>query len=321
MVRRSVRMAGARRRAPTQLNRVDAARTSTGGKRDDSHEGVESRRSFLVTGGSYLAGVASGVLGSYGTAYLSAVVSPSELADARSGSEPVRAVVVPERDQGIQGERWIYPGPISLDNAALQAISNPSPTYEELHNRLRNRGFLDAEYTLFKLSIEGRRNSPVRVIDIEPHVVNRRPPSPLFSSLGPGPQGSGSSIGIGYDLDEQIPAARKINPMSDGPSYADYFAEPFFGESNTQLARGEQEIYQVIARTFRWDVEWFLRVSVLVAGQSDPIVVQVGNGEKPFRTVAYPDPDVPQNYSERYVINLELSEIKFVHCSPGAGCA
>lgn len=234
-----------------------------------------------------MAGLASGILGSYGATYISALVPPSELADSRASDAPIRTVIVRDRDQGIQGELWMYPGPVTQNRKAEVAATTVRPSSDELHDALYSSGFSDVNMTLLRLLVEGRRNGRVRIIDMQPRIIEKRLPGSGASLLGPGAQGTGQSVSIGFNLDEDQPVARKVNPLGD-PSAKEYFGSSFFADSSTELGRVEQEIYRIAARTLACDVKWALLVKLVVpdVDPSTTMIEVVDNGGLPFRTTA-----------------------------------
>lgn len=299
MARRSPRAAGVRSPAG-----------SPRGKEQSTNSPDTSRRTFLGKAGTFIAGVVSGVLGSVGAGYVSAWRPPSEVVDAQSSDAPVRAYIVRERDQGLQGELWVYPGAVSTKSSATTALTSRVSTPEDRHISLYNEGYVDANITLIKLLVEGRRNTPVRIIDIRARILNRRPLSAGYSLLGPGPQGTGPSVALGFELDEDEPRAREVDTALGDPYSSDYFGGPFFAGANTELARGEQEVYAITARTFSADIEWELELMVSVAGRSEPFRLRLGDRGRALRTIGiiqnrddeFPSPVSPdfESYGEVY---------------------
>jgi len=261
--------------------------------------------------------LASGVFGTWAGEYVTARFSPKEVADALSTDPPIRAIVVPERDQGLQGELWIYPGVLSENAAGLAAASTAAENDTDLHNKLYQNGFLDVELTLATLLLEGRRNVPVRVINIRAEILDRQPLPQGYSLLGPGPQGTGESILIGFDLDSSNLDARAVEELRS-PYDKDSMKGSFFSSHNTELILGEQEVYRIVSRSFRSDVKWQLIAEVAVAGESAPTTVPITNGGKPFRTIALhsrKDSEVDQaQYSELYRYQGE-PDIRFIRVS------
>ena len=226
----------------------------------------QSRRAFLKSAAIYGAGLASGALAGYGTAYFTALSPPEELADSQASEPPIRAIVLPERNQPLQGELWTYPGVLSQNQDALAAISGKLTNFDDFHDRLYATGFLDTGLTLAKLVVEGRRNAPIRIVDIRARIVARRPIGSTYSVIGPGAEGgTDDTVGLGFDLADQFPVARKIEsslPITLGA--------PFFADSSTELARGEQEVYSIRALAApEVDLEWELVLEVVAAGASN----------------------------------------------------
>jgi hypothetical protein len=284
MPQRWPRVAGRRSRQPSGSQGPSVIGTE--GHTDEVSgpgEGL-SRRSFLKVGGTFVVGVATGVLGSYGTDYLSATLSPEELADAQALNAPVRAIVVPERYQALQGELWVYPGPLSQNPQALEVISGSVDNFDDFHRRMYAVGFQDADITLATLLVEGRRNSPVRVINMHARILSRRVVGTSYSVIGPGGEsGTVETVDLGFNLSDRNPVARRVEIS---PNQDVEFGAPFFAEFNTELSRGDQEVYSVRAHSGgTWDLEWELVIDVVAAGASESESVGTLRRGAPFRTI------------------------------------
>lgn len=302
------------RRSPRVAGRRDAADQQRS-KKQSVNFPETSRRNFFHTAGTFIAGVASGIVGSVGAGYVSAWNPPSELVDAQSSDAPVRAYLVRERDLGLQGELWVYPGVVSEERLAVGALSKHVSSLDDRHSKLYNEGYVDANITLIKLIVEGRRNIPVRIIDIKARILSRSPLLKGYSLLGPGPQGTGPSVALGFELDEDEPRAREVNTALQDPYSPDYFGRPFFATANTELARGEQEVYTITGRTFSADIAWELELLVSVAGKSEPFRLRLGDRDGALRTIGiiqnresdFTSPTWPDfaSYGEVYLYQLD----------------
>jgi hypothetical protein len=254
-------------------------------------------------------GIVVGVSGTYGAEYLSAAFKPDELADAQASGPPVQTTVVPERNQLLQGELWVYPGPISADKSAAEAIAGAVADFEEFHTRLYSAGYQDVDLTLAKLLVEGRRNTPVRIVDMWARITRRQPLTDNYSIIGPGAEGgTEESVGVGFNLAEQHPVARKVESTFPVIKLGD----PLFAESNTELERGKQEVYEDRALGVpEFDIEWEIVIDVAVAGQPEVSSVIALRNDKPFRTIAQqntPDGGVAlDKYAEVYAYDSNAS--------------
>jgi hypothetical protein len=204
---------------------------------------------------------AVGALGSVG----------SRLWEAVRDDEPVRVVVVLERDQQIQGEMWVFPQAISPTAQDTQLLAEASDRIEEFRDWARQNNAADAEITVLKLVIEGVDADTVRVIGIRARLDQSRA-APLTGTLLFAGTAAGADITeIGFDLDENDPVARTVSKNPD-PRAEDYFGPPYFSTQQTKtLQRGEQEVFQITARTLKHYVEWHIEVTLLVDGQEQTI--------------------------------------------------
>jgi hypothetical protein len=233
-----------------------------------------------------MAGLLTGVGGSYGAEFLSAAFSPEELTDSLFAA-PVRTLIVPQRKPEFQGELWIYPGKVSSDpRAAAQLSAGTATSFDDFHRKMYAAGFHDLYVTFATLLIEGRRNAPVRIIEIRARILRRQSTTPeTYSIVGPGAEGgTEESISIGFDLSDRDPVARRAElNFEDGVKLGD----PFFSTSNTELGRGETEVYSITAVASKdWDIEWEIEVLVLAPGETEPVAVFAQRPVSPFRTIS-----------------------------------
>ncbi|HJS82044.1 MAG TPA: hypothetical protein VJ742_04330, partial [Nitrososphaera sp.] len=261
-----------------------------------------------------LTGSASG----YGSDVAKALHPPEEIADRASSEEPITANIILERSLVTQGELWIYPGRLSQDPRALRAVTTTYDNYDQLHQGLYKSGLFDAGVSNFKLIVEGNRNVPVQIIGMRAVFNHRLERSTGHTALSPGPQGTGPLVQIGFDLDESDPLARAVNQEEGATIHVDgYFKQPFFSSSVTELKRGERQVYQVQARTIKWDLDWTVELEVVDgAGLSRRIPAKQN-----IRTIGIlydkesgPTSPDPAQYSEFYEFGLfaGVQELTFV---------
>jgi hypothetical protein len=224
---------------------------------------------------------AVGILSGYLTDLAKLAIPPGAIVDVASG-DAIRATILLEHDQGDQGELWLYPFPLSANRPDIaQTLSRKVSDFDDLHRQLYASGAIDVNITHAKLVVEGQRNTGVRIIGMQAMIKNRINPTPGFTLITPGPQGEGLNARVGFDLDNrQNTVARETR----GPNaYADdYFGTPVFSNSTFFLSKGEQQIFQVTARTVKYDVQWTIDLTALVDGVTKHYEATVAG--RPIRT-------------------------------------
>lgn len=70
-----------------------------------------------------------------------------------------------------------------------------------------------------------------------------------------------------------------------GPYIDDYFTKtPAFSKYTVELKRGEQQVFQITARTFQYYVKWNIEIELFVDGETRTVVADAGG--KPIETTA-----------------------------------
>jgi hypothetical protein len=195
------------------------------------------------------------------------------LSDKVSSGPAISVVAIVERDQSVQGETWILPEPLSPGSTDLAMLANPFGStdgsegdIEPFRSWMRGLGGADPGVTFLKLIVEGQRKSTtLRIVNMKADVVKRTQPLTGTLLLATG-EGGGAITELGFNLDENEPIARTI--VDDGEK----FGRPYFGTEQTKtLARGEQEVFQITAKTTRSYVEWCVEISLLIDGKVEAI--------------------------------------------------
>jgi hypothetical protein len=228
-------------------------------------------------------GALLGVGASYLGGLVQALQPPQELADRLTRSRPVEWAVVRERSLQLQGSLWVFPYAVSDRPEIVRLLSEGAHSEFELSEALYAVGAADVNVTLFKLSLTGRRNSPVRVTGMRARLTGRQPPLRDGTVLTPGPQGAEANLPLGFDLDsEDLEARVVVGPIT---LRGDIYGDRWFEGQTVALAEQEQVVFGVLARTLTSSVEWLIDVDVLL-GDGARETVTVGFGDEPFRTTA-----------------------------------
>jgi hypothetical protein len=257
---------------------------------------------------------AVGILSGYLTDLAKLAIPPGAVVDVTS-RDAIRATILMEHDQGDQGELWLYPFALSVNRPDIaQTLSRRVTDWEDLHRKLYESGAIDVNLTHAKLIVEGQRNTGVRLIGMQAIIKKRTKPAPGFTLIAPGPQGAGSNARVAFDLDAiQDSVAREPHGVS---AYGDdYFGSPEFSNHTFSLSKGEQQVFQITARTVKYDVQWTIDITALVDGVTQHHEVTVAGRPihtstlirpvgQPYTTTNAMEWD-PSNYSEIYELSFE----------------
>jgi len=228
---------------------------------------------------SFILGILSGYFGDLARL----AVPPGVLLDSTIG-DILSATVLQERDPPAQGVMWIYPGRLSVDHPEVAAhLAGRFQALDPLDAAMRELGAIDVSYTKLKVIVEGHRNQAVRIVGMRALITSRTPPVQGYTLIGPGPEGEGQSVPIAFNLDEPDPIARVPNPGLPW-GFEDFFGGPAFADYTVSLAKGEQQVFEIGARTKNYDVRWTIELTVLVDGEERRFTADI-NG-KPIETSA-----------------------------------
>lgn len=171
----------------------------------------------------------------------------------------------------------------------------------EARGLLVSSGGFDIGSSHLALATRGRTTDVLTITDIEAVVIRRFPTVATAIVTSPS-AGEQSVISLGIDLDEPKPIARRIErprpPLSDEDLQAwdvpvvdvavpGTFTDPYFNDHFVNLARGEIQFFRIEARSRRTACEWRLKISLLVDGKPQAMIVdRDGESEDgvPFRT-------------------------------------
>ncbi|MFC5830058.1 hypothetical protein [Nonomuraea insulae] len=211
------------------------------------------------------------------------VTTPSVHVSASASSIPKKPVaasdpvwikpVVIERKVGGDYS-WILPNRTNFSNKDIKDItaklfSEQSDTYMPKIGGVWTRGLS------LKIVAEGRRESPVRILDMQ--VEKKCVPlhGTAFIALE---QGGEPSIGIGFNLDLAKPSAQMVDEQLEEK---DRWRGQYFRENSVSLDQGEQSVFQVTVAASKYYCEFRL---VLVILDGDKTVRQVvDNNGSPFK--------------------------------------
>ncbi|MGW4796629.1 hypothetical protein ACWEPC_29835 [Nonomuraea sp. NPDC004297] len=205
-----------------------------------------------------------------------------------SGAEPPIRAGIEESWEDDVDMGWVFDRPLS-DQATRELENLPSSqraaaAFAAAHGGLRHSRFCltdacDAARTRFKLSLTGRRRGEVRVTDIAGRVLKRR--EPPTGALMRGPTGGSEEIESGVVVFEEDPATERLRTVGeDGRPGRAYFDRKF-----VHLTLNEPIVFEILAVSSTWDVDWEVVVKVTVDGKPEDVVVRSDGTStgKPFR--------------------------------------
>jgi hypothetical protein len=237
-----------------------------------------------------------------------------------SNEQPVRPFVLLERDQQIQGETWVFPQAISMTQPDRKVLAGAYDHIDEFRDWARSHGGVDPSITVLKLVVEGQTKHSVRVIGMRVGIDRRQAPV-TGTLLHAGTEQGDDITQVGFDLDENDPVARTVR--EEGPSVDNYFGAPYFSARQTKtLAQGEQEVFQITARTLKSYVEWHIELKLLLDGQEQTMKVRPADrniGTTALRRVGSGTPQERTNYAAYkvlYVMDFNQLSKGFVQQDP-----
>ncbi len=150
-------------------------------------------------------------------------------------------------------------------------IGKPPPGYSwDWHEWAHGIGGVNT-WTNVQLTLEGRHESEVLISGVNVEVLERRPPLKGSAISIPGGGASPSARVVRVDLDRNPPKV----------TYSDREESKPFAIS---LPKGEVGVVYIDATSAKYDVEWILRLAVIVDGK--PELRTIDDGGKPFRTTS-----------------------------------
>jgi hypothetical protein len=193
----------------------------------------------------------------------------------------------------------VVPGGYQPSSAFARALARSrsllSPAVEK---EIQETHGIDAANIFLRIILQGNRNEAVRIVNIQPAQLHRVPPlnGVLFDI---GAQGENSNIQMGFDLDQPTPQALAFHDTT-------LTNEPYFATHSISLAKGEQAVLIVQAKTSCYSADFKLRVNYLINGQAKSVII--GDHARPFRVTAYRyGPDNVMSYKQIYALRGDFS--------------
>lgn len=217
---------------------------------------------------------------------------------------------------------------VRLDDEGLWAATSgdfrPSPAQsrflakpmsaasDEFDDFLRSTGAVRVGEQTLRLTLTGRDDQQVNVLDIRPVDVHRA--RPLAGTLfAVGSQAGSATFKVIYDLDRPRPVARKAELNTELYEYRP--GPPFFADTTITLRRGEQNVVVARARAQRFHVKFRLDVTYMVGDRRKHKVID--DHGRPFQVTGFSrGPDGEERYQRVFSLQNDYSMCQTV--GPGA---
>lgn len=173
----------------------------------------------------------------------------------------------------------VVPGPFQPSVRLRQIMSQPGAAASpELLNEVRAAGGVHLTVLTLRMVVEGRRSQGIRILDIQPKIVNRTPPldGTLFDA--PGQAGPDPTMKMLLDLDRAHPIVTEAlitdDEVKSGPA--------FFGNTTISLKDREEQVIVLRAVAVSHYAEFELIFEYRVGDQIRAMTVTTNQGQ-PFR--------------------------------------
>ncbi|RLU86338.1 hypothetical protein CTZ27_25560 [Streptomyces griseocarneus] len=179
-----------------------------------------------------------------------------------------------------EGDTYVFPDALDLTLAERRSAYAAEParsgSWETADRWFRSRGGVDPDASDVQVVLQGVRQTPVRITDLE---VNADCIAPLTGTLMLAPAaGEDDSIRIGVDLD----SARRVPYIRDGSGKK----TPYFPEHTISLAEKEQVVLDILATTTRHYCAYTYRLKILTEDGERSLTIDEHG--QPFKVSAAP---------------------------------
>lgn len=188
-----------------------------------------------------------------------------------------------------------------VDEQLQRLLAQPgAAATPEFLRLVRAAGGVNVEKLTIQVVLEGRRNQQIRILGIDPVVLEQTPPlsGTLFSA---GPQGGDPTMQMMIDLDHPNPAAREV--LRDPGSGEPKAGLPFFDNTTISLRDREQQVLLIRATATRHYIAFNLQIDYRLGDESK--TMQITDHGQPFRiTGLHPGPE-PETLSYERAFELQ----------------
>lgn len=216
---------------------------------------------------------AFGILGAIG-GYLVNAIGP-DVEETLRGGGSVGISIQEDPQGGSDGFHAAARSPRGLDSTLRQATDCDS-----LFQLSKAAGAVDVGRSLYNAVLEGRTHRDVAITDMRAKILKRT--SPLTGAeISCQSAGALDAIGVGFNLDEPDPRARKLKDL-----FSDLGALYFGGGNVVTLRKAEVQPVQIAGFASRDYVEWEIHARAVIDGKEEELIID-NNGE-PFRLTGAP---------------------------------
>jgi len=222
----------------------------------------------------YLIGVlvAFGVLGAIGSRVVDSVFHHAE-----QTIHPENALIVSAREEPVDGSDGF--GLAARSPTGLDARLGRADGCTKLLKLGRQAGASNIGFDSVDLVVEGGTGRGVSIVDMRAHVL-KRTPALTGALIGCQSAGAMDAIGMGFDLSDSEPPARRILSFYDGR-----LGKPYFDHGKIiRLTKGEIVPVAVVGYPGDEYVEWEILADVVIDGKTKEIVIN--DHGSPFRVTA-----------------------------------
>jgi len=272
-----------------------AGKTNRTGNGNTQGNSDESRRRNI---GKWVAGVAATVVAAAVAAvlvpYFTSLgnkVSNSLNQPGQPGGPPVKVDLV-TLEQGPNQSR-VFPGKLTLSASQLESLNSLHAYSPATQNWFTSRGAVAADGVLIQLVVQGNRNNPVRIVNMQP-VENCH--APLTGTLFYSPSaGADTATQMLINLDDPL-APSKYIASANGQITS---GKNFFQHFTVSLKHNEQYTFLISAYTAKQYCSFTFNMSVLDGSRT--LTETVSDNGKPFQaTVIYGQNSVSPGAFSRY---------------------
>ncbi|GAB3806725.1 hypothetical protein [Micromonospora zhanjiangensis] len=221
-----------------------------------------------------VAGAFSAVLLWAGPEVVDGPAAKDAIREVARSTEDLRYTVAHENDG------WVIALPTGVELTARQksflgkwSLDYTDPdgySLDRLAAELRAAGGAEIPKQTLRLTVEGRRNQPIRVDSIKPVNVRREKPYDGTLLFVP-PQESGNTVEMMFDFDEADPRARVAARRDDSGEYKP--GELFFQKKTLTIKDAVQDTLVVRSVASRWAVSFEIRIDYHLGNEARHVVI------------------------------------------------
>jgi hypothetical protein len=163
----------------------------------------------------------------------------------------------------------------AVDPAPVSAISATLPPFKQWAEA---NNAVDLGVTAWEITIEGKRDSPVEVVNIVPVLEEPCGPALRGGLFRDGAQGETDKVVLNVDVSAAHPLFSRSDPSSE-------FDANYFGSKKISLPRGEKNVLILRATSGKVHCRWRYGIEYIADGKRGSLLVSAP-GNKPFEVTA-----------------------------------